>query len=78
MEPPANPGRFSALAEAVSYCCEHDRYVIGNDWASVASTSPPPDIEVERVRKKLEAAGSTEWLAEEELNRPGFAGGSIP
>jgi hypothetical protein len=54
------------LGEAVSYCCEHDRFVIGNDWAAVASRNPPPAAELERVRSTLEAAGFSEWLTEDE------------
>ena len=53
------------LGEAVSLCSEHDAVVIQNDWAAMASTSPPPHSEVCRVREILNAVGFEEWIREE-------------
>jgi hypothetical protein len=55
-----------ALGEAVSLCCEHDRFVVMNDWATVYHHRPPT-AEIARVRSVLEDAGLSDWLAEQDI-----------
>jgi Protein of unknown function (DUF3349) len=56
-----------SLAEVVSRCSAHDRFEVGNDWASL-SRQRPIEVELNRVRDLLLRAGLEAWIDEERLD----------
>ena len=59
------------LSSAVALCFARDRHEVANDLAKAHSTHVPSVEAVASVRARLERAGLTEWLVEdEEIEQP--------